>query len=756
VRVFRRISLIAAACIGAAISGARVETQGAQGLFVDVPALNTVAVQQSSSAVRSRFVLIDFNRLAERQILPFSLFPGVDGTAAVTSVETTSTGYVWTGELVNGQAGRVTLAVAGNALAGSISIGESTFSVGHVGGGVHVIEEVNQAAFPPELPPLDPQTLGPAANGQPPVDPRMAADDGSTIDVLVVYTPSARAAQGGTSAMQARIDLGIAETNQAYADSGVIQRLRLVRQEEIAYTEAGMSTDLTMLAGTSDGVMDTVHALRNSYGADLVQLIVNDSSACGIAYLMTNVSASFASAAFGVTHYSCISPNYSFAHEMGHNMGLHHDQYMTGSSTGAYAYSRGYVNQAAFQAGAPTNKRWRDIMAYNDQCAGSGFFCARLKYFSNPGNIYLGDPMGNASSADAVRSLNDTRVTVANFRQSDASEAPTVTAHPADLMVSAGQAASFSAAATGTPSPTVQWQVSTNGGSTFSNIGGATSTTYAFTAASTDHAKRYRAVFANAGGSATTNSALLSINPSIPAMAVDTPFNNTTVTPSFTISGWAVDRAATSGTGVDVLHIWAFPQGSSSGMFLAVPAYGSARPDIGAALGSQFTNSGFSANVSLTPGQYLLLVYSHSSVTGNFEQVIGHNITVQAPATQPYTHIDTPQLTDTRSRSQPFTISGWAIDLGSTSGTGITDIHIWAFQNGQPLGTFVCVGTYGQSRPDVGNAFGNSRFDNSGYSCTVPADTFAAGTTWFFVVFGNSTVTGGFTQSAGAWVTFEP
>jgi hypothetical protein len=100
---------------------------------------------------------------------------------------------------------------------------------------------------------------------------------------------------------------------------------------------------------------------------------------------------------------------------MGHNMGLNHDTYID-PGTMPYPYSHGYVNQAAFVGGAPASKRWRDIMAYNDQCAAAGFFCTRLKYFSNPLNLYTGDPMGNASTADAVLSLNNTRLTVANFR----------------------------------------------------------------------------------------------------------------------------------------------------------------------------------------------------------------------------------------------------------------------------------------------------------------------------------------------------
>jgi hypothetical protein len=235
-----------------------------------------------------------------------------------------------------------------------------------------------------------------------------------------VYTPAARSAAGGTSAIQALVDLGISETNQAYASSGAAQRIRLVNKQEVSYTEtSSILTDLQRLQAVSDGFLDSVHTLRDIYGADLVQLLEVTPQPCGIGYLMTTPSSSFAPYAFSVADYLCVSPNYTFAHEMGHNMGLNHDIYVTGSGAyGSFPYSRGYVNQAAFGAGASSSKRWRDIMAYNDQCAAAGFNCSRVLYFANPLKTYTGDPMGDAATADGVKSLDNTRITVANFRAS--------------------------------------------------------------------------------------------------------------------------------------------------------------------------------------------------------------------------------------------------------------------------------------------------------------------------------------------------
>jgi hypothetical protein len=88
--------------------------------------------------------------------------------------------------------------------------------------------------------------------------------------------------------------------------------------------------------------------------------------------------------------------------------------------------------------------------------------------------------------------------------------APAVTTQPANQSVTAGQTATFSAAASGSPAPSVQWQVSANGGP-WSNIAGATSTTYSFTAQTADNGKQYRAVFSNSCSTATSNAATLTV-----------------------------------------------------------------------------------------------------------------------------------------------------------------------------------------------------------------------------------------------------
>ena len=86
--------------------------------------------------------------------------------------------------------------------------------------------------------------------------------------------------------------------------------------------------------------------------------------------------------------------------------------------------------------------------------------------------------------------------------------APLVTDDPDSQTVSPGNNVTFMAAASGSPAPTVQWQVSSGGGP-FVDIAGATNTSLTFTVQQSDNGNQYRAVFTNICDSATTNAATL-------------------------------------------------------------------------------------------------------------------------------------------------------------------------------------------------------------------------------------------------------
>ncbi|HET9682077.1 MAG TPA: immunoglobulin domain-containing protein, partial [Candidatus Limnocylindrales bacterium] len=99
---------------------------------------------------------------------------------------------------------------------------------------------------------------------------------------------------------------------------------------------------------------------------------------------------------------------------------------------------------------------------------------------------------------------------------------PSVTAQPTNQSVTAGQTATFTAAASGNPAPSIQWQLSTDG-ATWSNISGATGTSYTTSATTTAmNGYRYRAVFANSAGTATSNAATLAVGAQVPTLVVVT------------------------------------------------------------------------------------------------------------------------------------------------------------------------------------------------------------------------------------------
>lgn len=86
-----------------------------------------------------------------------------------------------------------------------------------------------------------------------------------------------------------------------------------------------------------------------------------------------------------------------------------------------------------------------------------------------------------------------------------------ITANPSDLSLCSGVSATFSVTAEGN-ALTYQWQVSTDGGSTWTNITDATSASLTFTTASGDNGKKYRCkVNGTCGGEKTSSVATLTI-----------------------------------------------------------------------------------------------------------------------------------------------------------------------------------------------------------------------------------------------------
>jgi hypothetical protein len=98
-----------------------------------------------------------------------------------------------------------------------------------------------------------------------------------------------------------------------------------------------------------------------------------------------------------------------------------------------------------------------------------------------------------------------------------------------------------------------------------------------------------------------------------PRGTIDAPAENAELRGTLTVSGWALDEAATDGTGVDRVRVLL------SGVEVGEAALGQARPDIAAAYGRGFEAAGFQIVLDLAraaPGQHTVEVRARSSLTG--------------------------------------------------------------------------------------------------------------------------------------------
>lgn len=220
-------------------------------------------------------------------------------------------------------------------------------------------------------------------------------------------------------------------------------------------------------------------------------------------------------------------------------------------------------------------------------------------------------------------------------------------------------------------------------------------------------------------------------------LVVDTPSTGATVSLPMHIGGWALDPLSNSGTGVDAIHVWAYPDGGEPS-FVGVAGYGGRRPDVAALYGSQFADSGFDLFVDhLAPGRYQLVAYAHNVASGQFDAAQVVSVTVGARPSQPLGVIEAPAPGATV--TSPFQIGGWMLDRGSISGTGVDAVHVYAYPQSGAAPIFLGAADYGVMRGDVGAVFGPS-FTPSGYSL---AANLASGV-YRIVAYGHSTVSGAF------------
>ncbi len=400
---------------GLSAFGAAPAVQQATGLFV--PSASHARLNDSlpSTIVRRRPVTVWFDQTVKPEGVPlrldFNLFEGVRLVGEVDAIQRDNPKRrVLTGRLTGLHDGAFTIVIQDGVMIGDIRARNvGSFQIRFLGDGVHEIREIDESKFPPCA--TDANDLGalPPAGAVQEVSGGLCDDDGSMIDLMVVYTAEARQAQGGTTAMEALIALAESSTNQAYAASAITTTsVRVVLTHETDYEESGSSsTDRLRISQPNDGFMDEVPGLRDIVSADVVILLVNNFEVCGRAFFSISAgNVPHEELGFNVVQASCAVGNRSFAHELAHNQGCRHNREADPSNGGAFLYSHGYYD--------PSNA-FRTIM---------GVFSStvpRIGFFSNPDVLYQGLPTGapinQSNSADNALTIINTAFNVANFRR---------------------------------------------------------------------------------------------------------------------------------------------------------------------------------------------------------------------------------------------------------------------------------------------------------------------------------------------------
>ena len=263
---------------------------------------------------------------------------------------------------------------------------------------------------------------------------------------------------------------------------------------------------------------------------------------------------------------------------------------------------------------------------------------------------------------------------------------PAVVLQPTDQSVYAGVEATFTAGATAASTAKVQWQVSKTG-KTWSVVSGATKPTFAVKADKSRNGYRYRAVFTNAAGAATTKPAKLTIFASMKPIVTLNP-----VTQTVLVGGQPVFWAAAIGKPTPKLQwqesangtAWTNISGATAGIYY----FGATMAQFGYKYRALFTNSAGTATsttaaltvvqgttkpvINVMPSDEVLaagaLATFHSSAVGG-----------PAPATQwqystdGVTWADIPGATSTTYQAiATTTMNGWKLRAVFTNPSGIT------------------------------------------------------------------------------------
>ena len=323
----------------------------------------------------------------------------------------------------DGRAGTGGFTVVGGRMVGQFTGPDGRYQIRPGPDGGHRLRWIDPESLPEHMCPSHMPEHGAMEAHQPLAEVQRDADTTSIagdqeeedpeVDVLLLYTDAAVSDLGGGSNSEADARLEILgamdAANAGFDNSAVSMRVRTVAMHPWDLDEDD-SDDLHILRQDAD-----LDALREEYAADLVALIGDyGRQFCGVAFVKNDYDTDFADFAYSLTNSLdggvCLA-NQTLAHELGHNMGLHHDP-------GNAPEPQDLIEPFAY--GHFVDDEFRTIMSYWEDCPAGDpeDSCPLIDHFSNPDVEDPGSsgfPTGLPDERDNARVLGKTAPVVEDF-----------------------------------------------------------------------------------------------------------------------------------------------------------------------------------------------------------------------------------------------------------------------------------------------------------------------------------------------------
>lgn len=337
---------------------------------------------------------------------------------AIDRVEQDGAVTAWAGTLAHDPLSSFSLVEVGGTFRGSLISPEGTYALTAADGGDYWWSEVEpqRSAEGP-----DTVSMGDGAH----VDARDGAGDASRrtpdsalrgkrrakITVLFAYTRAAKAEAGTKAQLKASAALVVAQSNEAFRNSGLKVTMRYRGLVKAKGKESpNVITNVRRLFKPRDGRFDNLHKARRKKHADLVHLFTTGSQydLCGAGNLPYSARGTHPALAFSTSFYSCM-PYLVATHEFGHNLGADHIDYPGVSHDSKIPYAYGFYNVAG---------GYISVMGYYAPCENAGVYtCVRVPWFSSPTATYNGQPLGTGKATNNAKVVAKIAPKVARYRR---------------------------------------------------------------------------------------------------------------------------------------------------------------------------------------------------------------------------------------------------------------------------------------------------------------------------------------------------